>query len=268
MVIDFHTHIFPDRIAGRTIEKLEEVGGIKSFTDGTLCGLKTSMRENAVDISVVLPVVTKPSQFDSVNSHAAEITGKEGIISFGGIHPDTEDYCNKLDQIKNMGLLGIKLHPDYQETYINDSKMVRIIQYATEIGLIVSIHAGLDIGLPNPIHCTPMLTALMLDQINNEDNKIVLAHMGGYNMWASVEEYLVGRNIWLDTSYSLGKMSNEQFIRIVENHGSDRVLFGTDSPWDGQGEALRCMNALELTEEQREHIMGRNAMKLLGIQER
>ncbi|HKL98568.1 MAG TPA: amidohydrolase family protein, partial [Mobilitalea sp.] len=142
MIIDFHAHIFPDRIAKKTIEFLETKGHIKAFTDGTLEGLKRSMKENNIDRSVVLPVVTRPEQFESVNTYAAEITGREGIISFGGIHPDTEDYKDKLLRIKELGLIGIKLHPDYQKTFIDDPKMIRIIDYATELGLIVIIHAG------------------------------------------------------------------------------------------------------------------------------
>jgi uncharacterized protein len=265
MVIDFHTHIFPERIAGRTIEKLEEVGNIKAFTNGTLEGLKKSMRENNINISVVLPVVTKPAQFDSVNSFAAEITGKEGIISFGGIHPDSEDYKEKLEQIKKMGLLGIKLHPDYQETYVDDFKMVRIIQYAAELGLIVILHAGLDIGLPDPIHCTPKRTVEMLSRIESENAKIILAHMGGYDLWEEVEEYLVGKNVWLDTSYSLGMISDEQFVRIVKNHGADRILFATDSPWGGQGETLEHIRKLDFREGELERILHGNAEAILGL---
>lgn len=265
MVIDFHTHIFPDKIAERTVAKLESVGSIKAFTDGTLSGLKSSMKDNHIDLSVVLPVVTKPEQFDSVNSFAAEITGKEGIISFGGIHPDMEDYKEKLNEIMRLGLKGIKLHPDYQVTYIDDPKMVRIIHYATEIGLIVLIHAGLDIGLPDPIHCPPDKSAVMLAQIDKQDAKIILAHTGGYNQWDEVEEFLVGKNIYLDTAYSLGHIKDEQFIRIVKNHGADRIVFATDSPWGGQKETFDYLQKLDLSKEELERILHINAEELLGL---
>lgn len=267
MVIDFHTHIFPDKIAAKTIEKLEECGAIKAFTEGTLVGLKKSMMDNNINRSVILPVVTKPSQFDTINTFAAEITGKEGIISFGGIHPDNEDYQEKLNKIKEMGLLGIKLHPDYQETFIDDRRMVRIIQYATEIGLIVVIHAGLDIGLPEPVHCTPKKAADMLNQVDNENAKIILAHTGGYGLWDEVEEYLVGKNVWFDISFSLGMIPDEQFVKIVKNHGADRILFATDSPWGGQKETLENVKKLDFTEEELEYILHRNAEELLGLRQ-
>lgn len=265
MVIDFHTHIFPDQIAENTIQLLEEKGNIKAFCNGKLSGLKQSMAESGIALSVVLPVVTKPSQFDSINEYAAQITGKEGIISFGGMHPDCEDCENRLVEIKRLGLLGVKLHPDYQHTFIDDPKMVRIIDLASKLGLIVLIHSGVDIGLPHPVHCTPKRAANMLSQLQEDTSKIVFAHMGGYLMWEEVEEYLVGKNIYLDISFSLDKMSKEQFVRIVEDHGGDRILFASDSPWGGQKETLDNIRGLDLTEEELEGILYKNGLELLGL---
>lgn len=265
MIIDFHTHIFPDNIAKKTIQLLESGSNTKAFTDGTLNGLKKSMKESNIDISVVLPVVTKPSQFDTVNSFAAEITGKDGIISFGGIHPEDEDYKEHLQRIKNLGLKGIKLHPDYQKTYIDDPKMINLIRKATDLDLIVVIHAGLDIGLPEPIHCPPKRTVNMLKQIENPNAKIVLAHMGGFDMWDDVEWYLLGRNVWLDTSYCLGMMQDEQFVRIIKNHGVEHILFATDSPWGGQKETIKYMNSLGFSHSELENIYHKNAEKLLKL---
>ncbi len=267
MIIDFHTHIFPDKIAKKTIEFLEAEGNVKAYTDGTLEGLIRSMKENRIDISVVLPVMTKPEQFETVNRYAAEITGRAGIISFGGIHPDADGYREKLDRIKELGLPGIKLHPDYQKTFIDDPKMVRIIDYAAEIGLIVLIHAGIDIGLPDPVHCPPSRSAQMLAGIDRPKAKIVLAHTGGYNQWDEVEEYLVGRNVLFDMSFSLGRITDDQFVRIVKNHGADRILFGSDSPWDGQGKTCEQLLKLDLTEEETGRILFRNALDLLGLRQ-
>lgn len=265
MIIDFHTHIFPDGIAKKSVKLLEEEAHLRASADGTLNGLKESMRENHIDLSIVMPVVTKPSQFVTVNSFAAEINNREGILSFGGIHPDTMNYKEELDTIKKLGLPGVKLHPDYQKTFIDEERIVRIIDYAASIGLIVLIHAGVDIGLPDPVHCPPDRAANMLNRIDRNDAKIVLAHTGGYEQWDEVEEYLTGRNVWFDLSFSFGRISDEQFIRIVSNHGADRILFATDSPWDDQGLTYNHLMKLDFTEEERERILYRNALELLGM---
>lgn len=268
MIIDFHTHVFPEKIADKTIAHLELNGGIKAFTNGTLEGLKDSMKHAKVDLSVVLPVVTKPSQFESVNKYAAKINGKEGIISFGGIHPHSENYIVELDTIKSLGLLGIKLHPDYQDTFIDDERYVRIINYAMSLGLVISIHAGLDIGLPDPVHCTPKRVLRLLEQVdpgNNRNSKLVMAHTGGYAYWEEVENLIAGKNLYLDVSYSLEFMDQAQFERIVQKHGADHVLFATDSPWSGQKETIERLQKTNLSQEELDQIFYLNAKVLLGI---
>jgi len=265
MVIDFHTHIFPDKIAAKTIEHLENVGNIKAATDGTLNGLLDSMERCGVDLSVILPVATKPSQFESIQNFAKLVNeqypGK--LISFGGIHPDCEDYKKELDTIKAMGFKGIKIHPDYQGVMIDDIRFMRIIEYANELGLIILTHAGIDIGLPNPVHCPPKKMRKVLDEIKPE--KMVLAHFGGWSQWDEVYEYLAGENVWLDTAFIYDAISREQFRMILEKHGSDRILFATDSPWSDMAKGIQWIKELDLSQKVEEDILSGNANRLLGI---
>lgn len=265
-MIDFHTHIFPDKIADRTIAYLSAICHadpyIEPFTNGKQEGLLKSMEKSGVDCSVNLPVVTSPSQFRSVNQFAANFQ-QEPIISFGGIHPQSTDYKNELKYIKSLGIKGIKLHPDYQETHFNDISYKRIIAYASELDLIVAVHAGFDPKSPNDIHCTPQMAAEVIEEVS--PTKMVLAHMGGNEMWDDVERYLVGKNVWFDTGVMLDIIPKEQFFRIVKNHGMDKILFATDSPWAGQKEYVDYFLSLPMTEEERKCILYKNAEKLLGI---
>ena len=97
MIIDFHTHIFPDKIAARTIGLLEEKSGLTAATDGTPRGLLKSMEKAGITMSVVLPVATKPSQFESIRMYAGSVNTQypEKLLSFGGVHPDCADYKNE-----------------------------------------------------------------------------------------------------------------------------------------------------------------------------
>lgn len=259
-MIDFHTHMFPDAIAPKTIPYLERVGNTKAYTNGTYDDLLRSTIEAGIDISVILPVVTKPSQFGSINRFAASIDDSH-LLSFGGIHPDSGDYKEELREIRSMGMKGIKLHPDYQGTNFNDIRYKRIVSYASELGLIISVHAGVDIGYPDPVHCTPKMAKEVLDDVQPE--KLVLAHMGGHALWDDVENLLVGSDVYFDTGYAFGIIPDEQFIRIVKNHGSDKVLFATDSPWGGQKEFVEYLRNMPLSEEEKENIFDKNARKLL-----
>lgn len=264
MVIDFHTHIFPDAIAPKTIEFLENKGKITAQTNGTLSGLLKSMENAEVDMSVLLPVVTKPSQFESINMFAKSVNEKyEGkLLSFGGIHPDCEDYKEKLKYIKSLGLPGIKIHPDYQGVMIDDIRFMRIIEYASELGLIILTHAGIDIGFPDTVHCPPDKMRKVLDKIKPE--KIVAAHYGGWKQWDMVYDYLAGENVYLDTAFTSNYIDQEMFLKIWKKHDHDKIIFATDSPWSNVDHEMQYIRNLPISGKSKEDIFGNNALKLFN----
>ncbi len=269
LIIDFHTHIFPDKVAAKAIPQMAKKAHSMPYVDGTVCDLKQSMKKANITCSVALPVLTSPSQFASIHRFAFEQSAKDfsklnhDIISFGGMHPDCSNYKEELRELKLMGFLGIKLHPDYQGVNFDDIRYMRIMDYASELGLIIVTHAGVDIGLPNPVHCTPDSVLHILSELHPP--KLVLAHMGGWQRWNEVEEKLVGQDVYFDTAFSMRFMSREQFLRIIHNHGADKILFATDSPWDDQKESLDFLRQLDLSTQERELILGKNAAKLLKI---
>lgn len=267
MIIDFHTHIFPNDIAPKTIPALEQRAGISASTDGMAEGLLHSMENAGADLSVVLPVVTKPSQFESINRFAKMIneTYREKLLSFGGIHPDCENYKEKLDFIKELGFPGIKLHPDYQGVMIDDLRYMNIIDYASELDLIIVVHAGVDIGLPKPVHCPPDRMRKVLDAI--KPKKLVAAHLGGWRQWEMVYEYLAGESIYFDTAFTFDYIEQELLLKILEKHDKDKVLFATDSPWSGLEKSIRQLYALPLLEEDKKKIFADNARRLLGMEQ-
>lgn len=265
MIIDFHTHIFPDKIAGKTIESLEDKSGITASTNGTLEGLLASMEHTGVDISVIMPVATKPAQMENINTYAKSVCemypGK--LISFGGIHPDCEDYKKELNHIKELGLKGIKIHPDYQRVMIDDVRFMNIIEYADELGLIILTHAGVDIGLPEPVHCPPDKMRKVLDKI--KPKKMIAAHYGGWKQWQEVYEYLAGENIYLDTAFTFDFIGQEMFLKILEKHDKNKILFATDSPWSHAGKGIEAVRNLPVDEVVKQKIFSENAKKLLEI---
>lgn len=264
MIIDFHTHTFPEKIAKASIESLSKCSGITPHTDGTADGLRRSMEEAGVDLSVIQPVVTRSSQFETVNKVAAKICeAGGGLLSFGGIHPDCSDIRQKMREIKNVGLKGIKIHPAYQEVYMDDIRYLRILDAATEQGLIISVHAGVDIGLPEPVYAA--VEKILRAVRETKPEKLVLAHLGGWKEWDAVEELIVLENVYLDTAFLEDYISDEQLLRIIRRHGAERILFGTDCPWSGQRESIERIRKLPLSEEEQELIFSGNAEKLLGL---
>lgn len=176
MIIDFHTHMFPHILAERALLKLSVDNRIEPYTDGTYEGLYASQKEAGIDCTVVLPIVTKPSQFRTVNGFASNYLEGE-VISFGSMHPASPDWRDELKELKAMGFKGVKLHPDYQELYFNDILCKRAAAYASELGLIITVHAGVDPKCPEDVHCTPQMAAELIGDVRPE--KLVLAHLGG-----------------------------------------------------------------------------------------
>lgn len=273
MIIDFHTHIFPDRIAAKTISHLENIGHVAAYTNGTLKDLRRSMKESGVTHSVVLPIVTKPEQFQHINDFARAITQEEpdeeglSIISFGGIHPDSANYKKELHTIKRSGLKGIKLHPYYQSTYIDDIQYERIIDYACQLGLIVSIHCGRDLGYPREVFATPEQIRRMIRDVfyGTIPDHLILAHLGGHDMERQAEDLLAGGRYYMDLAYILRLIPPEQVLRICRNHGIEKILFATDSPWSSQQADLKYIRKIGFTQEELDSILYKNGARLLGL---
>lgn len=262
MIVDFHTHCFTDTLAERAVASISQAADIPPRTDGTVAGIRASMGEAGIGKSVVLNIATKPQQTSRINQWAISIQSDD-LIPFGTIHPDFDDWENELVRLHQAGIKGIKFHPDYQQFYVDDPKMFPIYKKAAQLGLIIIFHAGVDLGLPPPYHCPPQRMQRVVRGLPGA--KLVAAHMGGYKYWDDVERFLVGEELYLDTSFSLHEMSQEQFLRIISGHGANNLLFASDSPWGSQCEELERFQAMRLPEPVAQAILGGNAVKLLGL---
>ena len=275
MVIDFHTHTFPDAMAGATVSKLARVADCRPYADGTNAGLRSSMQTAGIDKSVILPVVTNPRHTATVNRTAAALQ-QDGLISFGGIHPCSEAPEQVLEDIAAAGLKGIKLHPVYQQVDIDDARYIRILKKAGALGLTVVTHCGWDIGFPGAAQALPEKLCLAAERAGQ--TRLVAAHMGGWRCWEEAK-MLADSGVWIDTAFSSGAvraqtgdirkeelqlLQKEQFMELVSCFGSHRIVFGSDSPWSDQKESLDFILSLPLTRAQQEDILFKNALRLLN----
>ncbi|MBQ7925170.1 MAG: amidohydrolase family protein [Lachnospiraceae bacterium] len=282
MIIDVHTHTFPDKIAQKVVNALAREACTSPFSDGTMAGLLEGMRHGKVDYSVNLPVMTSPEQVEKINGQFIETREQllqQGIICFGGMHPEYEQVRKELTRLKNAGMRGIKIHPAYQKLDLNHPKMMNIMAIASELDLIVITHAGIDIGIYDHDYASVKHVLQVLKEV--QPTKLVLAHMGGWGCWEDVLRDLAGAPVYFDTAFSLGpiyplpdwekapiadqNLSPEDFARIARKHGTDKILFATDSPWQEQAEAVALVNNAPLSSEEKEQIFYQNAAELLHI---
>ncbi len=264
MTIDFHTHAFPDALAKKAMEVLTGnlTVDITPARDGTIASLIERLDEWNIDKALIAPIVTKPTQIKTLNEWAASVNG-ERIISFGSIFPNSGNYKKEIDFVCSLGLKGIKLHAEYQDFVLDSPEMLKIHDYALSKGLIILHHAGEDKGMPPPYKTSPKQFAHVVDEM--QGGVIVAAHLGGHEMWEDVYSLLCGKNIYFDTSMGFEYYGKEMFKKIVQKHGADKILFGSDSPWSYADKDLEALRSCGLNDKELELIESGNAKRILHI---
>jgi len=264
--IDFHTHCFPDDLAGRAVKKILSTSpGTKCWTDGTLAGLRRSMGAAGIMRAVLLPVATKPSQVTTIN-RSAPLLAAPDIVPFGSLHPRTANIGEEVAFLKKNGIRGIKLHPEFQNFYADDPAVFPLYEAVSAAGLMVVFHAGLDPGPFSNDHSLPH--RLLAVHKRFPGLAMVASHMGGYRVWDQVEELLAGLPIYFETSTAPQNLPRERFVRMCRNHGTGRILFGTDSPWFDQAFDRRWVQESGLDDRELEMVFFKNAETALAAPNR
>ena len=267
MIIDAHVHTFPDRIAPKAVGKLAAISGLAPYTDGTVADTLRGMDRAGVDISVCLNIATRPGQEHTINSTAAEVTANSGgrLVAFGSVNPDSPDWREELVRIGELGLKGIKFHPDYQDFTVDEEKMWPLYDALQGTGLMVTFHSGWDCYSPDHIHCFPDAAARMARKFPG--TRFCFAHMGGLRLWDQVYEHLVGiPNVYMDTAMAatLG-LEPELARKIILEHVPGHIFLGSDCPWEDPAVSVSYVRSLGLAFDVTEGLLWRNAAEAIGI---
>ena len=260
-IIDAHCHIYPDKIANKASESTGKFYDIKMVLDGKISTLLEHGQNAGIDYFIVQSVATTPKQVSSINNFIANsVKESDGrFIGLGTLHPDSENIKKDIDEIINLGLKGVKLHPDIQRFKIDDYRMLKIYELC-EGKLPILIHAGdnrYDHSNPNRIR--PILDIY-------ENLTVIGAHFGGWSIWEeATKELCEYKNFYVDCSSSLYAITPEKAKELIMAYGTNRVLFGTDYPmWEPKEEVEKFM-LIDLTNEERDDILYNNAAKLFNL---
>lgn len=263
MIIDTHVHVLPDVLAEKAVAKLSASSHLAPTTNETISDTLAKMQANNIDLAVCLNIAVKPNQDKKVNDFA--IANNEGkLVMFGSVNPYSDNVVEELERLKNAGIKGIKLHPEYQQFYVDDSRCDIIYETCGRLGLIIVFHAGFDSAYPTCRHASARRLAKVVKKYPN--TTFVLAHLGAMLWWRSVYRNIAGLNCYLDTAMIAGFLKPKLARKIIMKHGVDRVLFATDTPWCAWDKAIAYIDSLGLIAEEREKIMYKNALKLLGME--
>jgi predicted TIM-barrel fold metal-dependent hydrolase len=259
-IIDFHAHAFPDQVAASAIPYLEEEGDVRALHDGRVASLLNLMDRDGVEKSVICCIATRPSQFEAILDWSKQIRS-DRIFPFPSFHPNDPQAVEHISTIKKEGFKGIKMHPYYQQFFLDDESLDSAYEKISELGLILVMHTGFDIAFPRIRRCDPQQILNVLRRF--PELKMVTTHLGAWQQWGEVEELLAGRNIYMDISYTLDQLDAKTARRIILSHPKEYILFGTDSPWSGARDTYKHLRALELGSEREELILRKNGLTLL-----
>lgn len=262
MIIDFHTHAFPDPVAERAMPQLEEEGNIKAVLDGKVSSLLRSMDRAGIEASVVASIATRPQQFERILNWSAEIAS-DRIVPFPSVHPDDPSGAEHVQLIHARGFKGVKLHPYYQGFSLDDERVLPLYRAMEECGLVLLCHTGFDLAFPRERRCDPVRILRVLERFPGL--AFVASHLGAWEDWDEVERHLVGRPIYLDLSFAIDGIGPPRARELILRHPPEYMLFGSDSPWAGQQETIDQVRGLELGAQRERLLFAENAMRLLDF---
>jgi hypothetical protein len=261
--IDMHTHAFPDKLASRAVAKLEGLAQWQAVGDGTIDDLIASMDAADVDVSVVCPIATKPDQVRGIFKWCRKIHSQR-IEPFATVHPETKKPEKWIRRFADKGLVGIKLHPMYQDFAVDEERLDPIYAAAAEHDLIVTLHAGRDIAFPpTDDRAAPRRIANVLDR--HPSLRLLATHLGGWEVWDQVEEHLVGKRVHFETSFSLARIEPQRACDLIRRHGVGKVVLGSDWPWNNQAAEVHQLESLPLDDREKSRILYANAVDLLKL---
>lgn len=259
-ICDAHAHIFPEKISQKAVVSIGDFYNLpmtckNGISDELIkCGSRIGVTHY-----LVCSTATVPHQVESINNFIMnECKLHPEFVGFGTLHPDYDNIDEEVDRIINGGLKGIKIHPDFQEFYIDEDKALKIYK-AVEGKLPILIH----MGDPRYDYSRPKRLESVMKAFPKLD--VFAAHLGGYERWSEAITCLFGKNIYFDTSSSLEFISTDYAKDIIRGFGADKIFFGTDFPmWNHYDEIQRFMK-LGLSDEDNEKILSGNFKKYFNL---
>lgn len=258
-VVDCHCHIYPAKIAERAVQGVGDFYGIHMDAQGgTSQALIADSASAPITHHIVHSVATRPEQVRSINDFIAEeCSSNPNLIGFMTLHQDMENPLAEIERAQELGLAGVKLHPDTQRVNMDDPRLMTIYE-AIEGRLPLIMHCGdYRYDFSHPRRMRRILDAFPRLVVN-------AAHFGGWSIFDVAVEYMEDANCFMDVSSSMEFIGNRRTAELIRLYGTDRIMFGSDFPmWNPSDEYARFRN-LPFSDSEFEDMTWHNAERFLG----
>ncbi len=232
--------------------------------------LLEQMDTASVDVAVILAVaphnVKKTQQYNEVIADTVKAF-PDRFVGFGSVHPkDGKKAVQELERFPDLGLKGVKLHPVKQGFQCDIPELDAIAKKCEDLNIPMLIHSY----FPYNILESERLYRFIVD---HPDTTYILAHMGGHR-FLDCYSYCTRRREGIDNVYfevsSTAVMFRrspytEQLKWLIQQMGTDRVIFGSNYPTYNLVDALSAFDDLGLSFEESQHVLGKTLVDLLKV---
>jgi len=268
MIIDTHTHVYPEKIA-KAVEEVSSrdmEGGASLSGPMTIPGLLDSMERNGIDTSITFCIAERPGVVKPSNDFIIKACDRQRVIGLGTLHPDFEDFEAEINRLRSSGIKGIKWNSLFQGVSLDDERMFRLYEIMGD-DMIAYFHMGRGPGKHYAEHDKSTPDRLLKVMEAFPEMKVVAAHFGGLKMLEEAKTQLAGKNLYLDTSWTptMGELDPGAVADLIMQHGPDKVLFATDYPFTDVGKEIKAVSSLPLSDSVKERIFWRNAKELFNL---
>ena len=257
-IIDSHTHVYPDKIAQKAADSIGRFYDISMNLDGSVSTLLRVMEESGVSKSLICSAALTADRVPTINNFIAATVQAhpEKFIGLMTLHPDMENPKAEVERAMQMGLKGVKLHPDMQKFALDDPICDQM--YAACEGVCPML---LHTGDKRYRYSNPDMIPRVLEKFPNLT--LICAHMGGYSEWEEAAKCLADTNVYVDCSSTFFALEKEKVLELFDLFGEDRILFGSDYPMWHMGEEIKTVLSLGLSDTALNKIFNGNILKIL-----
>lgn len=259
-IADVHAHVFPEKIAEKASASIADFYNWVIERPASMESLAYYEKEADISRYVISSSAVTPKQVVSINTFiAAEAAKHPECLGFGSMYPGMDGFEEELDRMLELGLRGIKIHPDFQKVNIDDERGIETYQAIAKRGLPVLFHMG-DY---RDDYSTPERLTNLLRRV--PDLRVIAAHFGGWTVWERSLAHPQPESVMYDTSSTLSLVDNDLVLRMIDSFGPERCMFGTDFPMWEPKKIVEHMLTLGLDEPTLERICYGNFMRFFGL---
>ena len=256
--IDFHCHVYPAAIARKATIATLDFYDLVSPYEGTPEEKRALDDAAGISHSLILPVAVQPRLVRNCNLYAAATAKNDPhFIAFGTVHAGDENLLEEVEAFRDMGLVGIKMHPDMQRFHIDDERLYPLYDMV-QGKMPVMFHSG-D---PRTPFSHPARIKKVMEQFPRLT--VIAAHLGGWSMQDTAYPLLKDmENCFVDTCSSMSHMPLAEAEKYIAGYGFERVFFGTDYPVEDPMHQIRTLEKLSFSDDIKEKLAHGNAEAFL-----